>query len=62
MHLDMSKYTLKKFYKTGEGAIQSSLRRLCRKICDVTHIQKLFRPVNANILKVAEDCLGDVLV
>ena len=62
MHLDMSKYTPKKFYKTSEGGIQSSSCRLCLKICDVTHVKKLFRPANANILKLAEDCLGDVLV
>ena len=62
MHLDMSKYTLKKFYKTSEGGIQSSSCRLCLKICDVTRVKKLFRPANANILKLAEDCLGDVLV
>lgn len=57
----MQKRTPKKFYSTNQQ-IPSSSCRLCLKICDVTHVKKLFRPANANILKLAEDCLGDVLV
>ena len=57
----MQKRTPKKFYSTSEQ-IQRSSCRLCLKICDVTHVKKLFRPANANILKLAEDCSGDVLV
>jgi hypothetical protein len=57
----MSKGTPKKFYSASEESYSSACR-LCLKICDVTHIKKLFRPANANILKLAEDCLGEFLV
>ncbi len=57
----MSKDTPKKFYSASEENYSSSCR-LCLKICDVTHIKKLFRPANANILKLAEDCLSEFLV
>lgn len=57
----MSKNTPKKFYRASEKS-QSSSCRLCLKICDVTHVKRLFRPANANILKLAEDCVGDFLV
>ena len=57
----MSKDTPKKFY-SASGENQNSCCQLCLKICDVTHAKKLFRATNANLVKIAEDCLGDQLV
>ena len=57
----MSKVTPKTFECASEKG-KCSCCRLCLKICDVTRVKELSRPANANIKKLAEDCLGDNLI
>ena len=57
----MSKVTPKKLYCANEKDKRSCCR-LWLNICDMTHVKKFFKPTNANIIKLAEDCLGDNLI